>query len=333
MKDETIEAEIIEDEFLAPVQVTARELKTLVNVDELIKKHKKLANTPLDTNIEKLGVLFLELQAARKDFTNGRTKLEKEAKALRDPFNAFAKLVIKIEKEVQLKLNPYETKLRALTDKVENEEARKQQEAEEAEEARVYKIKDNILLVKNMPLQHYNSSSKELTNALESLVIVTKEKYEEFYEEALENQNLVISQLQTARSNKFVVENAQKIQDEADRKALVEKEKEEKEHQIKKDALAKEQADFDKKIKDFEDIQRAIQDEADRKIAEEEAEELLKKQAIEKKEREEKRSENYDRCFDDVFEFIKDYNSMYELTKDLCSGEVPHMKFEVHDGN
>jgi len=280
---ETIEAEIVEDEFLAPAQVTAKKLTTLVNVDNLIKKYKTIADTPLKTDVEELGALFLELQTARKEFTNGRIKLEKEAKALRDPYNAFAKLVIKIEKEVQAKINPYENKLRALTDKVENEEKRKQIEAEEAEEARINAIRIKIKAFEMLPLQYINNTSDEILAMLNDSVNPTEETFNEFFNEAVTVFTNSHSQLRKIHDDKILVENAQKMQDEKDVKAREAKEIEDKKLQDEKDALAKQQSDFQKQKDDFEAQQKAIQEEADRKEAERVADELQAKQESEKK--------------------------------------------------
>jgi len=326
---ETVEAEIVEDEFLAPVLKNAKELTTLVNTDKLIKEYSELASIDISTPVEEISLKFVEIEKGFKAFRKARTSIEKTRKEIGEPAFQFHKKVIEIAKEIQKTINPYEERLKALVHKVENEEKRKQIEAEEAEEARINKIKAMILDVKNLPLQHFNSSSEMLTIALESLRGITSKEYEEFYDEAVENQHYVISQLQLARDNKILVENAQKIQDEADEKAREAKEIEDKKLQAEKDLFDKEKAEFQKQKDDFEAQQKAIQEEADRIQAAKEADDLMAKQKAVKEQKELENKEAYNELYNEAWDDLQEaFENKREALLDLIiEGKIRHVKW------
>jgi len=282
---ETIEAEIVEEELKAPVLQDIKYPIKVHDIDMLLNEYKDIPNIDPSADVEIVAEQFKFVEAGHKRFVKARNQIEKTRKTLKAPALEYGKKVDSIAKEFQSKIIGTETALKLQRTKVEEYEAQKQREAEEAEEKRIENIKSLINATKSLPLQHFNSSSAELTKALESLRVVTKETYEEFYDEAVENQNYVISQLQTARDNKLLVENAEKLQAEADAKAKAEEAEKQALIYAEQKRLDDERAEFERQKAEFESQQRAIQEERDREIAEREADELMKRQEAERVEK------------------------------------------------
>lgn len=285
MPDDAIDAEIVEENKA----VVLGEIKYPVNIIDLeilLDEYKDIPDINPDADEDLVGEQYQFVMKGHKAFVKARTSIDKTRKQLKQPALDYGRRVDSIAKEFQAMIIQTENKLQLQRKKVEDNEARKQREAEEAEEARIHHIKGLILSVKNLPLQHLNSNSEALTKALESLVVIDKEIYEEFFDEAVENQNHVISQLQLARENCVHVEQAIKIREEQEAEAKRLQDIEDAKLQAERNALAEQQAEFQRQKDEFANQQRAIQEENNRIEAERQADDLMRKQEAERVERE-----------------------------------------------
>lgn len=325
MKDNTVEAEIIEEN-----QVVLKEIKYPVgktDIDSLIAEYKEIPTIdPNSEDVDLVGTQYQFVTKGHKAFVKVRNQIEKTRKELKAPSLDYGKKVDEIAKEFQALIKPIEDKLFIQRKLVEDNEARKQREAEEAEELRISIIKNKIQDTKNLPLQHFNSNVEQITRALESLVVIEKEFYEEFYEEALENQNYVISQLQTARDNKILVENAQKIQDEKDAEAKKLKDAEDEKLRKEREDFEQQKADFEQQKADLAEDERLKNEALEQDEANKEAEELLEKQAAEREENEAERLNIYN----ETLNKFEAYDNAKDLLDSIIEGlEFPHIKWEV----
>jgi len=331
---EIIEAEIIEAEFKAPV---LQDIKYPIEKDDLkvlISEYEDIPEIDINDSDEIVSKQFEFVVTGHKKFVKARNSIEKVRKTLKAPALEYGKTVDSIAKEFQSIIKPIEDKLLFQRRVVEDNEARKQREAEEAEERRVEVIRHKILNVKNLPLQHLNSNSDELTRVLENLSIVTQDEYEEFYDEAVENQNFVISQLQIARSNRVLVENAQKIQDEKEQEAKRLKDEEDAKLQAERAELEREKAELQKQKDEFAALNRAKKEEIDREEAIKKADALQAKQEIENEERKQKEKENFKKFKHETINALCDVCLLVDETAEMVFDgvygcHIPHLKFEV----
>jgi len=331
---EALDAEIITDEFKVPVLKNIVYPVTMESLEALVAEYSDIPEIDVNASDEVVSQQFEFVVQGHKKFVKAKRSIEKARKVLKAPALEYGKAVDSIAKEFQSKINHIEEKLLFQRKVVEDNEARKQREAEEAEERRVDAIKAEIASTKNLPLQHFNSSSSKITKVLESFRVITKEDFEEFYDEAIETQNFVISQLQTARDNKVLVENAQKLQDEAEEKARAEKELADRKIQDEKDAFEKEKAEFQKRKDEFDAQNRAYQEEIDREEAVKKADALQAQQEIENEEKKQKEKESFEKF---KYETINDLCDVCLLTDEtaeivfdgIYGGYVNHLKFEM----
>jgi len=326
---ETIDAEIVEDEFLAPVLKNAKELTTLVNTDELIKEYSELASIDISTPVEEISLKFVEIEKGFKAFRKARTSIERTRKEIGEPAFQFHKKVIEIAKEIQKTINPYEERLKALVHKVENEEKRKQIEAEEAEEARISNIKTIINAYKELPLLCVPESANMIASMIDLSKVPTREVFEEFFEEAEESYLKARERMMQMHGDKILVENAQKIQEEAEAKAKAIQEEEDKKLQAEKDLLAEQQAEFQKQKDDFEAQQKAIQEEADRVQAAKDADDFMAKQKAQKAQKDAEDKESFDELYNEAWDDLQEaFENKREALLDLIiEGKIRHVKW------
>ena len=327
--NEILEGEIVEAEFLAPVLKNAKELTTLVNTDDLIKKYSALSEIDINLPAEEIAENFLEIEKGFKAFRKARTAIERSRKEIGDPAYQFHKKVIEIAKDVQKVINPYEQKLKALVDKVENEEKRKQREAEELEETRISNIKAIINRYKMLPMESIGKSSKVIQEVLDLAELPTVEALEELYDEALIIYDASMTQIRVMLDNQILVENAEEIKKESERKAKLIQEEEDKKLQAERDLLSEQQAQFNRDKKEFDDKQKAIKEAADLEKASKEADELQEKQRLDKENQIKIDEENHDAM---VLETMKVLNSVSDnviLLDMIISNEVPNLKWVV----
>lgn len=324
--NEAIDAEIVEELVNVPTLKETTLPYEVSYIDELVHKFSSVPSlnaedgeTDTYTEVKQAGILISKvinaIEKQRKFLTDPALKYQKETKA-------------KFDKEKK-KLEPIRDLLKVERAKVDGYLEQKRIEAEEAEEARIEHIKGLILNTKNLPLQHFNSNFEALTKVLESFVVISAEVYQEFYQEALDNQNYVISQLQTARDNAIAVENAKKLQDEKDAEAKRIKEEEDRKLQAKRDELERDRTEFNKQKEDLEAEKRAIHEEESRKIAEYQAEELMKKQEAEKRAKVEQDKKNFDNAKLQLIKELREFHDMEELAEAIIRGDIGGVYWEV----
>ena len=331
---EAIEAEIINDEFKAPVLQDIEYPVKKDDLKKLISEYEDIPEIDVNDSDEIVAEQFHFVVTGHKKFVKARNSIEKVRKTLKAPALEYGKTVDSIAKEFQSLIKPIEDKLLFQRRVVEDNEARKMREAEESEERRVEEIKQKILSVKNLPLQHFNSNSDELTKVLERISVLTKSEYEEFYDEAVENQNHVISQLQIARSNRVLVEDAEKVKAdiEAEQKRL--KDEEDAKLKAEREEFEKEKAELKKQKDEFATLNRAKQEEIDREEAIKKADALQAKQEIENEERKQKEKENFKKFKHETINALCDVCLLADETAEMVfdgvyGSHIPHLKFEV----
>jgi len=338
MKDDnTVDAEIVEDEFKAPI---LRDIKYPVAENDLValvEKYKDVPNIDLDADDEIVAAQYKIVRDGHIELSKKRNQIEKTRKAIKDPAFTFGKNVDAFAKKLQAIIADTEIKLKFQRDKVDQNEARKQREAEEAEELRVDEIKRSLNALKDTPALCINKDSETISKFLDLMEHPDREHFEEFYDEAIELYNAAISQLKQMIENQLLVENAQKIQDEANVKAKedeAERLERQKEQQAKID---KEREDFEREKQEFADSQRAVQEEADLKQADKEADELLERQKKEAKEAEQKnihlKAEYENEAFVDLDKLLNDDGvDIVTLVDMIIDNKVRHIKWSP-DGN
>jgi len=328
-----IEAEIIEENN----EVVLSEIKypvSQVDLNNLLLDYKDIPEINPDANDVIVSEQYQFVLKGHKAFVKARTGIEKTRKQLKQPALDYGKQVDGIAKEFQSLIKSTEDKLFLQRKTVEDNEARKQREAEEAEDARVNNINSAINSLKQLPIECINKNSEAISEVLKSIEAPGKEFYCEFYDEALEVFGASSSQIRQMLENQYLVENAEKIQTEKDAEAKRIQDEEDAKHQAEKDALAKQQAEFQKQKDDFEAQQRAIQEEANRKEAERVADELQAKQVQEFQEAEQKNKQlkaQYEHeAFTDLDNLLnRDGVDIVALVDMIILNKVRHIKWEV----
>jgi len=324
--------EIIDEEFKAPVLQDIKYPLTIEALEQLVKKYENIPDIDLDAPDEIVAEQFKFVITGHKAMVRERNRIEKTRKIIKEPAFTFGKSVDAYAKKLQAIIKDTETNLKYQRDKVEQNESRKQREAEQAEELRVENIKKLIADIKSLAGVHYNSNSEQLSKALESLTVPNEEIYEEFLNEAREAQKVSIIQLEEMRKSKILAESAEKLeaeraekakQLEAERDAKFAKEREEFEEQ---------QRAFKKQQDEFIAQQREQQEIIDRQKAEHEADELQAKQEAEREEREkqnrEKMIEKRKETFNALDYQLNSENVDIETLIDLIQDEqIPNIKW------
>lgn len=325
--NETIETEIVEDEFNAPVLKSAKELSTLVNVDTLVSKYKDISETDISLPVEVIAENFLEIEKGFKAFRKARTSIEAKRKEIGEPAFRFHKKVIEIAKEVQGKINPYEDKLKALVDKVENEEKRKQLEAEQKEAERVEAIRNSIERIKNTPMSLFSSSSEEIKNSIDSIVIPESESYQEFFEEAIEVYKNTIDNLQSMYETKVQAEGAEEAERKHNERVKAEEAERESERQKEREEFEREKAEFQKQKEEMQRIEDAKIEEENRRAEEERADELQKQQDEERNKRMKDASIERESKIAETLSCMNKYNDMQLLLNEIIAGAIPNVEW------
>ncbi|NOQ31771.1 MAG: hypothetical protein GQ570_11675 [Helicobacteraceae bacterium] len=282
MNENTIEAEIVEGEIVLseikyPVSTT--------DLESLLKEYSDIPTINPELEDDIVAEQYQFVLKGHKAFVKARTGIEKTRKQLKQPALDYGKNVDGIAKEFQAMIKNKEQELLIQRKIVEDNEARKQREAEEAEEARMDNIKALLNRYKSYPMECIAKSSKVIQEVIDLAELPKQEILEEFFDEAVIIYDASMTQMRQMFDNQLVVENAQKIQDEADVKAREQKAIEDKKLQDEKDAFAKQQAEFQRKQDDFARQQREQQEMIDRQNAEIKANEMLRVQEIERQER------------------------------------------------
>lgn len=333
MSEKILEAEIVEDELKAPILKDIKYPVKMEDLEALMSEYKNIPVIDLEADDEVVGEQYQIVLRGHKRFVKARTSIEKVRKGLKAPALEYGKKVDTIAKEFQSKIKPFEDKLLEQRKAVEDNEARKQREAEEAEEKRIADIKSKLEDIKNLPLSMMLKTAQEITDTLCNIVSIEKEEFQEFYEEAIDLVVKVREQLTQLRDNKELVENAKKLQDEAEVEARRLKELEDKKLQDEKAEFEAERAKFQQQKEAFEAQQRAVQEEADRKEAERLADELQAKQEAERADREKQKELNLKEAKRQTFEYLfanLEISSIVaeQLLSLIIDNKVPHTRWE-----
>ena len=350
-ENNTVEAEIVEDEFKAPI---LRDIKYPVAESDLIalvQKYKDIQDINLDEEDEIVAAQYKVVRDGHIELSKKRNEIEKTRKAIKDPAFTFGKNVDAFAKKLQSIIADTETKLKFQRDRVEQNEERKQREAEEKEEARTDAIKGKIKAFEMLPLVYINSSSEEILTMLNDSVDPTEEAFEEFYNEAVSSYVAACTQLRKMYDEKVLAENSQRLQDEKDEEARRLKEIEDRKHKEEREKFLKEQADFQRQQDDFNRQQREQQEVIDRQKAEIAANELQKQQEAERVERD--RLEEIARVEREAFEqkelakrkredakhreakiaetlkVMDKYTDNGLMLNEIIAGAIPNLKWEV----
>jgi hypothetical protein len=336
-KSETIEAEIINDEFKAPI---LKDIKYPVNkqdIDALLKEYAVIPDIDPDADSVLVAGQFAFVLSGHKQFVKARTTIEKIRKELKAPAIEYGKKVDDIAKEFQAKINIVEDKLLIQRKRVEDNEAKKQREAEELEESRINEIKRVINAYKNAPMECIGKSSSVIREVIDLIQSPSVEVLEEFYDEAFTIYANSQTQMRQMYDNQLLVENAQQIQAEKEAEAKRLQDAEDAKLQAEKDALAKQMADFQKQKDDFARMQREQQEAIDRQNAEREADELMKLQEAERKAKSINEKVKLNEHKAETHNKINEFDTEEGFNNDafidaVIDGKIPNIKWSP-DGN
>ena len=327
--------EIIETVVLSEIKypVSQESLTTLLD------EYKDIPNIDPDADDETVAEQYQFVLKGHKAFVKARNGIEKTRKTLKAPALEYGKTVDGIAKEFQTMIKSTEEKLFIQRKIVEDNEARKQREAEEREEQRVNAIQKFLKEYEQFPLTFLNVSSEHLASFLETeLKAPTEIVFEEYLEEANAKYQVCVTTLNSMLENKKLVENAQKLQAEAEEKARLEKEESDRKLQAERDEFARQQAEFQQQKENFERQQREQQEILDRQEAEREADELQAKQEAERVEAErlaelqrqqaeEEAEQNKEKHIAETLEAIDKYLDYGLLLNKIIAGEIPNLKW------
>ena len=326
-----VEAEIVDDEFKAPVLQDIKYPVTQDALHALVEEYKDIPNIDLNADDDIVAEQYKFVRDGQIRLAKERNRIEKTRKTIKSPAFEFGKNVDAFAKKLQAIIKDPEDKLKFQRDRVEQNEARKQREAEEAEELRVETIQKKIANMERMPLEMMPKSSLEIREILGLFDPPTETEYEEFYDKALILHSQVQTQLTQMAENKELVENAQALQAEKDAEAKRLKDEEDAKLQAEKDKLAQEKAEFQRQKDDFEAEKRAAQEETDRKEAERLADELQAKQEEEAKQQAKINAQKHDEMVKETMKVLNTYSEMIILLDDIIDGKIPHVKWMVSD--
>lgn len=340
----TIEAEILEDENKAPILKDIKYPVKMEDLDALMNDFKDIPAIDLDADDETVGEQYQFVLGGHKRFVKARTSIEKVRKELKAPALGYGKKVDAIAKEFQAKIKPFEDKLSIQRLAVENNEARKQREAEEAEERRVEEIHRRMTYMERVPLEMMQKPSIEIREFIDSFDIPTEKDFNEFYDKALILHSQIQTQLMQMADDKELVENAQAIQAQKEKEAAEAEAQRQEQLKKEREEFEEQQRVFQKQKDDFEAQQRAVQEEADRKEAERLADELQAKQEAENREREKREAttaalvksrkkaqdiKNRKESFETLDYQLNSQNVDIETLIDLIQDDqVPHIRWE-----
>jgi len=326
--NEAINAEIIEDDDNKDIVLKKiTDLKTVVKTSPLIQEYKEVSEIDINLPVDEIAKDFIQIEKGYKAFRKNINLVTRTRKSFTAPALAYQKECIQIEKDIVSVLEPYSLKLKALKDKVEQEEARKQREAEEAEEKRIDEVNRRLTWMERLPLEMMSKSSLEIREFLGGFDTPEEKTFEEFYDKALILHSQIQTQLSKMADDKELVENAQKLQAEKEAEAQRLKEEEDKKLQAQKDELARQQAEFQKQKEEFEAQQRAMQEEADRKEAARLADELQRQQEEEMRKQNEERTNRFARSYDEAKAIILKIGDPHLILEAIVSGSVPHVRW------
>ncbi len=365
MKPNVIDAEVIEDEFKAPVLADIKYPVKTTDIEKLLAEFKVIPNINIADDPKVVETQYSFVRAGLKRFVSARVAIEKTRKLIKAPALKYTKKVDAVAKEVTMLLADTEQRLLVEKTKIDVEIERKKNEKMREEEMRIITIQDKIQVIKNLPLDHFMSTSSQVAAAIEGMLMPKEDVYMEFLEEALAVYNVSLANMQKAWSMKKEAEQIvidekaraekQKIVDrereerlaaeDAKRKELLAAEDKEREavrlkEQAAVDALKAEQADaariqrlaeeeFLKQKQAFEEEQKQASDEAARvqRLSEEAA--AIEKKAIEDTKKAIVTKENAKKAFDETVQdmCMDRYTTNIAVIKAIQAGMIRHLKW------
>ena len=231
-------------ELLATLPVEARAAvalkssETETQLRELASKNKAIV-----TIIDKPG--REQAHGAAMELKRTRTAIQATSKAARDDATKFSKAVIAEENRLIAIIEPEETRLLALRDGWDAEQARIKAEREAAERARVMAINEKIANLRGYPsLALECRTSERVAGLIEKLKAIepTEDDYKEFLQEALTVKEVALSRMAETHASRLA-EEAERARVKAEQEAAAEA------LRIEREAMAKEQAEAEAKRK------------------------------------------------------------------------------------
>ncbi len=278
MKDETLNAEVIEEGTIILSPVKDLDLTEGVDLDELMKTYAEVPE--IDPEAENAGEQYQYVLKGHKAFVSARNKIEKVRKALKAPALEFGKLVDGKAKALKEKIADKEMALYLQRKKVEDNEERKMREAEEAERKRQENINTIINTIKNLPLLAVGRSAEEIKEIMTGAEKPTEDVCEERYKEALAEWEKADEALNTMLVQAEAFEVAKRIKEEEDKRKAEEDAKREAEMRAEREAFEREKAEFEAEKARMK-AEKEAKEEAERLEAlEREAEELMQSPEI-----------------------------------------------------
>lgn len=322
-----IEAEIIET---APVLSDIKYPVNTNDLDKLLSEYKEIPEiNPNSDDLDLVGEQYQFVLKGHKAFVKARNQIEKTRKELKAPALEYGKSVDNIAKEFQAKIKATEDKLQIQRKLVEDNEARKQAEAEAAEEARITNIKQSINSLKQSPMECIGKSAEVIHEVLKLLEAPTEEIYEEFFDEAVLTHSSVVNQIIQMHDNQLLVDNAQKIQEEAEAEAKRIQDAKDAVDRLEKEKFAEEQATFQKEKDDFAQQRREAQEVIDREEADRVANELQAKQEADRQESIKKDLESKEKKIAETIKCMNKYTDNSLLLNEIIAGVIPNVKWEM----
>lgn len=321
-----IEAEVIE----GSQEVVLREIKyplSKTNLSDLINEYKDIPEIDPEAADEIVSTQYAYVLKGHKAFVKARTGIEKTRKILKQPAMDYGRKVDDIAKEFQSLIKSTEQSLFIQRKKVEDNEARKQQEAEELEEKRVFECNNIISSFKNAPLECVGKTAIEISKIIESIQAPKKEQLEEFYEEALITYSQTLTQVTQMYDNQLLVDDAKRLQEERENAARLERLEEEEKQKAVRDQLAADQEAFNKQKADFEAQMRAVEEEKNIAEAIAMVDELQAEQDAQKIERAKKEEIDREIKIAITLESMNKYTDNGLLLNEIINGAVPNLRW------
>ena len=335
-----IEAEIVED-FKAPILSDIKYPVSEEYLNELVLEYKDIKE--IDLGSETVGEEYQIVLKAHRLVAKQRNNIEKTRKAIKTPAFEFGKNVDAYAKKLQAIIKETEDKLKLQRDRVEQNEARIQREAEAAEENRISNIKRLLNQLKNSPMECIGKSSKVIKNVLKMIIYPTIEEFEEFHDEAIIIYKNSTTQIQQMIEHQVLVENAEAVNAEAVNAQNVKREEEEEKFKRDREEFEREKEELAESKKQFQQHQDYVKEEENRKLADKEAHDLMLHQEEEKarkikKEKEEKEKQAVSLKNRTEICYIESHEDLRVLKIDtyildlIIENKIRNVRFEVRNG-
>lgn len=258
-KTETIDAEIVEEGAVILAPVTDLMFTKGVDLPALAKKYSQMPE--IDLHAENLGEVYQEYLAGTKEVGKAFNLIEKTRKLVKDPVLQYGRKIDATAKELKAIIEPTRDKLMDGRKLIENEEQRKQDEAERLERDRQMNIHNFIESIKNLPMSAIGKTSLEIQDIIRLAPQPTPENCDERLSEAVTIWRNTSEALDGMYENAVKVEKADEIQKELEEERLKEEAKANQKLSDERDAMRKEREDMEREKAEFA-REKAERDEA-----------------------------------------------------------------------